>query len=334
MLSIPIDSLQAAFAGMQALGLSLGSFEAATGLTFEQAQEPLVSNRAWLTLWESAERVDSKPLLPIRVAQAVPFGAFGILDYYVATAPTLQDGLQTLTQVFPTLGDGTQIVLTSDNPASMRLRLLLPPQGTRHKELFTLAVLLDRFRAVTQGAFRPTRIYVTQTPRYRAAFVDLFTADVIFNTVRAGFDFPASQVQTPIAHADAQLHSALQRQLFSAIPASHASGDMLCVVHGRIASLLSKSACSLQAVVASMGMSPRTLLRRLRHQNSTLQQATQVVRVELAQTLLAEGELSMADIAHRLGYAEQSAWSRAFARSVGVSPSIWRRDATKYMERK
>jgi len=48
------------------------------------------------------------------------------------------------------------------------------------------------------------------------------------------------------------------------------------------------------------------------------------VRLELAQTLIRQSDLSMTEISERLGYRELSAFSRAFKTTHGVSPSAWR----------
>ncbi len=47
-------------------------------------------------------------------------------------------------------------------------------------------------------------------------------------------------------------------------------------------------------------------------------------RSERAQELLADGSLSIAQVAARLGYQRQSAFSQAFKQACGVSPTAWR----------
>jgi len=47
-------------------------------------------------------------------------------------------------------------------------------------------------------------------------------------------------------------------------------------------------------------------------------------RFELAETLLKQSDISMTEIAERLGYRELSAFSRAFKMAYGVAPSAWR----------
>jgi AraC-like DNA-binding protein len=47
-------------------------------------------------------------------------------------------------------------------------------------------------------------------------------------------------------------------------------------------------------------------------------------RMHIAEELLASTDLGVAQVARRVGYESEEAFSRAFKRSVGSSPSIWR----------
>ena len=74
----------------------------------------------------------------------------------------------------------------------------------------------------------------------------------------------------------------------------------------RCASALGLSARALQIKLCACGVSFSDLLRQQ--------------RAELAQTYLASGDLMLDEIAHRLGYAEQTSFGRAFRRWTGFTP--------------
>jgi AraC-like DNA-binding protein len=52
-------------------------------------------------------------------------------------------------------------------------------------------------------------------------------------------------------------------------------------------------------------------------------------RVEKAKDLMMTSRLSLADIAARSGFADQSAFNRSFKRIQGISPGMWRRESTR-----
>jgi AraC-like DNA-binding protein len=47
-------------------------------------------------------------------------------------------------------------------------------------------------------------------------------------------------------------------------------------------------------------------------------------RMQLACSLLSNGNLSLAEIATRVGYGSETALSRAFKREIGIAPTAWR----------
>jgi len=74
-------------------------------------------------------------------------------------------------------------------------------------------------------------------------------------------------------------------------------------------------------VAQILSMHRRTLNRRLRAQGTTFQEILDEVRFEAARQLLDTTSISLTDIAASLGYTESSAFSRAFQRWSGTTPT-------------
>jgi AraC-like DNA-binding protein len=81
---------------------------------------------------------------------------------------------------------------------------------------------------------------------------------------------------------------------------------------------------SMDAVARIFAVHRRTLNRRLREHGVTLRQLIEDVRRQLARQLLRDTDLSVLAIAETLGYADASAFTRAFRRWFGTTPSGWR----------
>src|SRR3546814_11482944 len=71
-------------------------------------------------------------------------------------------------------------------------------------------------------------------------------------------------------------------------------------------------------------MTERTLLRRLREENTTFQEVLDSLREELAYDYLRRRDLTIENIAYLLGFSSSSTFSRAFMRWTGQRPSGWR----------
>jgi AraC-like DNA-binding protein len=80
-------------------------------------------------------------------------------------------------------------------------------------------------------------------------------------------------------------------------------------------------------VAAELGLSPRTLRRRLGEEGTGFQALLDEVRASLAEEMLTTGRLSVEDVALRLGYAEASSFIHAFRRWTGTTPARFQAEA-------
>jgi AraC-like DNA-binding protein len=80
-----------------------------------------------------------------------------------------------------------------------------------------------------------------------------------------------------------------------------------------------------EALAAALGMSRRTLSRRLAEEGTSVRQILDEVRAELSQALLQDRHLSIGDIAFFLNYSEPAAFHRSFRRWTGKTPGAFRR---------
>ena len=79
----------------------------------------------------------------------------------------------------------------------------------------------------------------------------------------------------------------------------------------------------------ALGVSERTLARRLREQEQTFEGLLDEVRRERALQAVAEASVSLSEIAESLGFAEASTFYRAFKRWTGLPPARWRKQKLK-----
>ncbi len=93
----------------------------------------------------------------------------------------------------------------------------------------------------------------------------------------------------------------------------------------QITKALSEGAPSISDIARQMGMSSRTLQRRLSDEGLVYQELVDNTRRDLAVRLLEESDCSLVEIAFLTGYAEQSTFTRAFKRWYGQTPSSFRR---------
>jgi AraC-like DNA-binding protein len=89
---------------------------------------------------------------------------------------------------------------------------------------------------------------------------------------------------------------------------------------------LLKDTCSVAVIARLFSMHRRTLHRHLRMEGVAFRQVANEIRFEIACDLLANTEMTLGQIAAALRYSEPSAFTRAFRRWSGQTPSAWRSD--------
>lgn len=81
----------------------------------------------------------------------------------------------------------------------------------------------------------------------------------------------------------------------------------------------------LSYVAKRVGMSERTLKRRLKLKGASFQRLLDEARSERAKVLLHDGSVSVDQVAEKLGYGDPANFTRAFRKWTGFSPSVWRK---------
>lgn len=93
-----------------------------------------------------------------------------------------------------------------------------------------------------------------------------------------------------------------------------------------IAQTLNEGAPKMAHIAGRLGLSVRSFHRRLAEHGVSFQTLTEETRRDLAEGLLRDDAHSLAEIAFLTGFSEQSAFTRAFKRWMGVTPASYRKD--------
>ena len=104
---------------------------------------------------------------------------------------------------------------------------------------------------------------------------------------------------------------------------ANAPGDFVASVKSVIRARIRAGALSRDSVCLALGLNPRNFARRLESHGVTYSGLADEAKYEAAQGLLLKGK-RIAEIAALLGFAEQSAFTRAFKAWSGTTPARWR----------
>jgi AraC-like DNA-binding protein len=154
-------------------------------------------------------------------------------------------------------------------------------------------------------------------------YVRVFGTLPRFDAGRNAARFDAALLAHPVPNADTSLYPLLRRHADELLRQRLEPG-IAAQVRTVLARALPQGGGRLAAVAEALGMTARTLQRKLADAGTSYQEVLDALRFALAQQYLERPELSLVDIAFLLGYGEQSAFTHAFRDWAGSTPGAWR----------
>jgi len=129
----------------------------------------------------------------------------------------------------------------------------------------------------------------------------------------------------PVHNADTQLYPVLRQHAERLLrERQRSSAGVITDLRAAIVRGLARGRLRLPQVAAALGLSARSLQRRLADAGTSYQAVLDATRYQLALDYLRQDELAQADIALLLGFHEQSAFTHAFRDWSGMNPGAWR----------
>jgi len=201
--------------------------------------------------------------------------------------------------------------------------------GTRHIVPpmfldFCFAWLVALGRLGTGDPLAPLRVEFSRPPSSRSAYESHFRCRVDFDADGDALVFAASDLNRPFRTHNGELLAMLAPQLDAELARQRAAIDTPERVKGMIKRLLAGRRPELADVARELGVSTRTLQRRLTSEGLSYQQVLEQARRELASHYLLRSQLDLSETAYLLGYEDANSFFRAFHQWEGESPSRWR----------
>jgi len=192
----------------------------------------------------------------------------------------------------------------------------------RHQIEFWVTSLVRICRQLTNRHLLPNSVKFVHHRNGGATALEQFLGcDVTFGAATDEVAFPGTVNQMPIVSADPYLNKVLIKYCEEA--RSHRETGRLTfrvAVENAIAPLLPHGGARADDIARQLGMSLRTLERRLESEGLTFTGILSELRFDLAKRYLLEEDLTISKIAWLLGYQDVTAFTHAFKRWTGKSP--------------
>jgi AraC-like DNA-binding protein len=298
------------------------------GIAPEQLRDPdgRIETQPLLRLFSVAASRTADPLIGLHVAERIRYGS--LASYLVGSQNTVADAL-TMQSRFQTLvlgatavsmdprEEGTYVTLDTGSPAQER----------RHLTEYCLASSCRLMRWLTLQAARPDEVHFRHRPAGDAAeYERVFACPVHFNMRENGAILSRATLAERLISTNETLAAQLERLAQAQMGARAAAPFRNAVVCALRAARMDRASGRREVVARRLGVSARTLQRRLEDEGTSFGQVLDETRRQTALELIGDPALSVGDISSGVGYADQFAFNKAFRRWTGRSPSAYRRE--------
>ncbi len=285
--------------------------------------------RAALTqLWHLAVEESGDPAFGLEAARHTLQTTFHALGYAVLASATMREAIERIIRYRRLIGEIVQLRLEDHGEASRFVidvsagHGVVPPQAI---DAF-MAVMVRQARLLQGGRGAPPRAVALERPEPEdtSPYTRAFGAPVSFGQSASFLEFAREELDRRLPAGNAELARQNDEVVVRYLARLEDSGVLVKTRQALLDSLPSGAPTKGQ-IARRLGMSPRSLQRTLADEGTSFTALLAEARLTLARSYLDEGRLPVTEIAFVLGFADTSAFSRAFRRWTGLAPSDYAR---------
>jgi AraC-like DNA-binding protein len=285
----------------------------------------LISNSLVRKLLEACAAQSGQPAFGLRMAQSRHLSNLGPVGMLVRDQPTPRASIQVLIR-YLSIMNGALAMQIEDQGSLVVVReelMALPKEPVRQSIELAIGVLVMTMRQIFSASWRPVEVSFTHAAPAKTPFHDeFFQTSVRFNGAFNGISCLKTEMDAINSQADPTMARYAQRLLENTPLARSLDEDGLVVnIRRTIMLLLPAGRCTIELASSHLGLTSRTVQRRLSDEGKTFSSLMNEIRIDLAERYIEQGTRPITDVAALLGFSELSAFSRWYQQHFGQSPS-------------
>lgn len=314
--------LRGMFGGLARLGIDIDDLIAPTGVTRADLENPdaIIPASACAAVFA---RVRALPIknLALKLAVGTPIGASPLLDYLIASAGSVREGLERLSRYLVLVNPAVRVRLESTGDP---VRVTVESPGDTFAAEFTVAMTILRLRDETDGKLQALHASFTHEPDDVNELARVLGCAVQGRASWTGVTISREAARLPLRRRDPRLGAWLERQAAATLARQPSGSGVAFEVRRVLAASIPADNLEISDIATKLAMTPRTLQRRLADEGTSFDKLRDLTRKGAAEAYLADPTLSIGEVTYLLGYAEPTAFHRAFKRWHGTTPQRFR----------
>jgi AraC-like DNA-binding protein len=282
---------------------------------------------AKIALLDEAAKALKDDCIGFTLARDFDLREIGLLYYVMACSPTLGDALKRIARYRKITNEALVFGYQEGNRLNISLRYSgVPRHSDRHQIEFCMFAVLRICRVLTGHNLVPQQFSFSHHRSEGTSEMARFVGTKVeFGADTDEFALNLDARALPLIHSDPYLNDLLLKYCEAALADRRGDTSQLRTrVENAISPLLPHGRVRVEDVARGLGMSERTLTRKLSDEGLNFTEILQQLRRDLAVRYLDDRKLHVSKIAWLLGFHEVSAFTNAFKRWTGKPPSQMR----------
>lgn len=294
----------------------------AASLENEDARLPFVR---YVAMYAAAEVLSADPAFALHLGEAMTAMDSMLVCHVGSACDTMADALAAINRYGPLAVDvetaegGDPFQIERSDAGWWLIDASRYPGHAFQLTDTSFARLIAGTRMLTDRAFVRAVHLVRPAPAHGREYERLFRAPVRFEQARNALLLDPEWFALPLNASSSYARTVFEAHADALLERLEPPAPHRRAVEDAVRDQFDAGIVSIERVARQLGVSRQTLHRQLRGERTTFEAILDRVRCETATALLREGT-PISDIAHRLGFSDRSAFSRAFKRWTGRSP--------------
>lgn len=171
-------------------------------------------------------------------------------------------------------------------------------------------------------AFPRSVHFVHKEPSYRAEYERIFQAPLVFGSSQNALQIDEEFLSIKLPRTNRYVFGLYNERAQALLKTLGEAKSVRAQVESSLIPVLHTGETSMDVVAAKLGLSRQTLFRKLKAEGATYEKILDELRHRMAIGYMNGRKISVNETAYLVGFSEPAAFSRAFKRWTGVSPSI------------
>ena len=291
-----------------------------------------VNSKEYFQFWTGLAETVKDSAFPVRLGQAIPVESFNPTLFAALCSPNLLVAMKRLSHFKKLLGPMSLVMAENRANVSLTIDTINPDETIPGFLAATESVFLVHFiRLATREHIIPLKIQIQEKLSCEGTYTDFFGVapqqghqnQIIFSLADARQSF-LTKNDSMWQFFEPELRKRLHELELDATFRDRVQSSLL--------ELLPTGKSSIENVANKLGISKRTLQRRLKDESTSFNQVLNQTRKKLARYYLTNSNISGGEISFLLGFDDPNSFFRAFQTWTGTTPESFRKESNLTFE--